>query len=856
MSRYHHIGLFQYYLAFAAILVGIFACLFMGEVTKASAEELPAIQITISGVSAVDHIYDKTTVVELSGGELQGVNDEDVVSFILHDGIAATCAVGDNIAVSTNIELVGEDCSKYSLIQPTDIVVNIIAKELTLAGVSAPEHEYDGDTKVALSGGILQGVVSGDDVSFECGQGIVQDKNVGTDKQVTTSIELLGADSGNYSLKQPTDISVDIVPKEISISGVVALERVYDGSNKVELTGGLLQGILEDDQVGYSLGEGVLDSKSAGDNKTVATNIVLTGVDSSNYTLSQPTGIVVNIQKKALNIIDVEAVDKEYDGTTQVGLSGGRLIGIYEEDDIGFSLGEGNVQSKNVASMQLVNTAIALFGADCDNYTIIQPVNIFVNITAREISVSGIEALAREYNGGTSVNLIKGTLDNIIIGDDIDFNVVAAHVEQKNVGVWGVNYELNLVGTDCLNYALTQKCKVECQIKAKTLTIDNIIAQDKIYDGDLHVVLQGGILVGYIEGDDISFELGVGELDDKNVANGKSVTVNATLSGNDNSNYILSIETPVLVNVLRREVTIKNIFAENRQENGTTKVQLNGGVLDGIILGDDVQCVLGEGTIDGTQKGKYLLVPNVSLTGADALNYSVKQPTAIPVEIYAQDRDVGFFIFLSLTAFFAIFGMGLLVFTIAFRRKNKNNAQVTVANNDDGQLGDVGIIPNCYSNKIDELTQKNRELSEKQVELQQNIESLQEELKEKNDYVDYKNVVEKKILPYAQEVLTWIHGYEDNLATIAGEAANNMIAFISTVRDFLADFLKDISKNSEVKLIFSENMGIRIDFNIHDVVSSKLSSDSSLHATVYRTLCPGMRTRDFVLKEKVIAWKN
>ncbi len=88
--------------------------------------------------------------------------------------------------------------------------VNITPVELTIAGVTAIDRDQDGTNKVELEGGTLEGVLFGDDVSFVLGQGTVADTAAGENKQVTTNIQLTGADAGNYTLVQPTDITVNI----------------------------------------------------------------------------------------------------------------------------------------------------------------------------------------------------------------------------------------------------------------------------------------------------------------------------------------------------------------------------------------------------------------------------------------------------------------------------------------------------------------------------------------------------------------------------------------------------------------------------------------------------------------------
>ena len=93
-----------------------------------------------------------------------------------------------------------------------------------------------------------------------------------------------------------TIFDVTITPVELTISGVTAVNREYDGTDKVELTGGTLEGVLFDDDVDFQLGEGVVDNAEVGEGKAVTTNVEPTGEKCINYILKQPEDITVNIK--------------------------------------------------------------------------------------------------------------------------------------------------------------------------------------------------------------------------------------------------------------------------------------------------------------------------------------------------------------------------------------------------------------------------------------------------------------------------------------------------------------------------------------------------------------------------------
>jgi hypothetical protein len=271
-----------------------------------------------------------------------------------------------------------------SAVETERLVVNPAV--LTITGVFAENREYDGTNIVELTGGVLQGVkqFDVDRVDFELGYGtIIGNVNAGEDKDVAIEITLKGDEAGNYILTQPS-VTVNITRKQISITGVSATDRVYNASEEVELTGGDLVGVEEDDldDVEFELNDGEMDNANVGINKVVNTNITLTGAKAGNYTLTQPSDITVNITPKTISITGVSAIDRPYNGTTEVELEGGELVDVEESDleGVDFDLDVGEIKEPGVGEDKPVTTYITLTGDKAGNYNLEQPAGITVNI--------------------------------------------------------------------------------------------------------------------------------------------------------------------------------------------------------------------------------------------------------------------------------------------------------------------------------------------------------------------------------------------------------------------------------------------------------------------------------------------
>ena len=144
------------------------------------------------------------------------------------------------------------------------------------------------------------------------------------------TLALTGSAAGNYTTSGMSG-SVIISPKPLSVSGAAALDKVYDGNTVASLAAGASLATAEtagsgttSDGKPYSgddvaLGgspSATFDNRHAGVNKTVtATGYALTGTNSTNYTLTQPSGLTATIQPRATTVTAATCT-KVYDGTT------------------------------------------------------------------------------------------------------------------------------------------------------------------------------------------------------------------------------------------------------------------------------------------------------------------------------------------------------------------------------------------------------------------------------------------------------------------------------------------------------------------------------------------------------------
>ena len=239
---------------------------------------------------------------------------------------AATIAYADKNAGSgnktANLNAVtisdGNSGNNYSVTLAGNTASTINQKALTLGGITASNKTYDGTTSATLNtaGVTFSGLVGGDTVTLGgAGVGNFADKNVGTGKTVTVSgYTLGGADAANYSVGQPTGLTADITPASISVSGITAANKTYDGSTSatVNTAGAVFTGKVGGDAVTVST-TGTFADKNVGIGKTVTLASTYGGADAGNYTFTDQANTTANITAKAVTLT-APNVSKTYDG--------------------------------------------------------------------------------------------------------------------------------------------------------------------------------------------------------------------------------------------------------------------------------------------------------------------------------------------------------------------------------------------------------------------------------------------------------------------------------------------------------------------------------------------------------------
>lgn len=479
-----------------------------------------------------------------------------------------------------------------------EVEVKIAPAPLTVAG--EPTHytkEYDGDKTVDETFDEIT-VTAKDvpEVTIDVdATGTYDNENAGEGKNVTLTLTLSGTDGteidwDNYSYNgaAPTDGKITltkddagtITPKAITVTGISAENRVYDGTEVVQLMGEpKTTDKVGEDNLTLALASnatGSIESADVGNDKavTVETSVItLGGTDANNYKVSAVKDaangdVKVNITQRPVNLEfagigqDDRIIEKAYTGqpvNVTVGpvndsqpntgfvkgdtLNAGDVVYTYSPE------GHTAVGSYTVTAALKENPT-----GNYDNYQLNFPEKATLKITPAEMVVTA-EDYTSTYTGKahdvtaswtanttdsastkidiTKVEFIKKTDDDTRPEADAEG---WSEISFTNVADSG-EYWYKVTAQ---NYApMVGEEAVTITINPATLTITRTVTPTKTYDGTVDATNQvTGYSASGVDGETIEITNVSASYDDANAGTGKTITITYTLSTKANlGNY-------------------------------------------------------------------------------------------------------------------------------------------------------------------------------------------------------------------------------------------------------------------------------------------------------------------------------
>jgi filamentous hemagglutinin family protein len=634
------------------------------------------ITVTVSGISASGADASNYSLTNTSATTTADITPKPITVAATGTDVVYSGGVGDTVALSSS-GIVSGDTVTFADASATFADPNAgTAKTVTVSGITeggasvgnymlssatatttaditpyvlslTGTRVYDGTTNATAglfgSGGVIAGT-NGETLTLS-GTGTLVSKDVDAEQGFASlaGFTLAGNGSalgGNYTLAGGTDW-VDITPALLTVTGTAAASRLYNGTTAASLSGATLAGVFGADTV--TLGNdtaGTFATKNVGNGIGVTTVMTIGGADAGNYILTQPTDIAADITPAPLTVTGTTAAGRVYDGTTNASLSGATLAGIIGADTV--TLGNdatGTLATKNVGNAIGVSTSMTIGGADAGNYTLTQPTGITADITPAILTVVGTTAASRTYDGTTTAALSGATLAGVIGGDTVTLGSdTIGTFATKNAGNGiGVTTAMTLGGADAGNYTFAQPTGIAANITPYVLSFNGTRVYDGTTDADATLFGSSAVLTG-INGQTLTLS-GTGTLGSQNVGaeQGFASLSGFTLAGNGGaqaSNYTLSGGID-WVEITPARLTVTGTTAVDKVYDGSTVAALSGATLAGVLGSDSVTLADDTtGTFATKNAGTGIDVATaMTISGADAGNYTLSQPTNVAADI-------------------------------------------------------------------------------------------------------------------------------------------------------------------------------------------------------------------------------
>lgn len=406
-------------------------------------------QLTISGTTVADMVYDGTTTANVTAGTLAGLIGSDEVSVgVMATGTFASKDVAYGLGiekqdVTVSYALTGALANNY--IAPVGETLQAKINPKPLSNVHL-EKVYDGHGRFARTAlTTAQGIIAGESIkiyvdAIGANVGVYKDGNEDEDFDFNEYVLYIGdTEEQTVNYAWGDTCTATIKAKQLTISGTTVADKVYDGTTDATVMTGTLAGLIGTDELSVGVSAtGTFADKNAGSDKTVTIVYSLTGALANNYLAPKDETATATINKKELDLTEVPS--REYNGDNRIQ----KLTS------------EGCVEGENVVVMYFLDSADAgdrtvtncSFVAGYKNYSI-KSYSATATITQKVIT---------EFN--TTLTPQTGTSVTISASVDLDngkTETVNFKFTVTSESVWNHAGELTLV----LEKPLSTQVKIE-----------------------------------------------------------------------------------------------------------------------------------------------------------------------------------------------------------------------------------------------------------------------------------------------------------------------------------------------------------------------------------------------------------
>ena len=443
------------------------------------------------------------------------------------------------------------------------------------------------------------------------------------DMRTTTTTKISATAKTNYQFvswndgnpNNPRTITISgtatytaIFKRVLTVSNIVAANKVYDGTKAATLTFATDKRAGDDVTVGYTA---TFDNANAGTGKTVTYSFTLSGADANNYILANAAGTAkANITAKPVSnpTITLSATSFIYNGSAQkptvTSVKDGTTVIPASEYSVAYSADVTNAGSKTVTISNVSG-----------NYTVSGSATYVINPKAVSSPTITLNATSFTYNGSAQKPTVTSVKDGttVIPEYSVAYSADVTNAGSKTVTISNVSGNYTVSGS--ASYVINPKV-----VTAKA------VADSREYDGTNSA--SGSVLPeGIVSGDQVFAIYLAPAFANKNVETGKTVTFSGiSLGGNDKDNYTLNSTTATATaTITARELTLSNFTANNKVYDGTETATLT---FETDKLASDDVTVDYTAAFDNANAGTDKTVTyNFTLSGADADNYVLANAT-------------------------------------------------------------------------------------------------------------------------------------------------------------------------------------------------------------------------------------
>ena len=363
----------------------------------------------------------------------------------------------------------------------------------------------------------------------------------------TCSITATGSAVTGWSSVSTTR-SFAVNAKALTVTGLTAASRFYDGSRSIAVTGtAALEGIVSTDAGNVTVSGtpvGTAATKNAGSQSVSVSGLSLSGSAASKYSLTSPT-LTASINAKPLTVTAPTVQSRSYNGSRSINATLGTVSGFVGSENIVISA-SGQLDSANAGDRTATVSYALSNGANGElatNYSL-DSNSVAVTITRRTLTVAGTSVAAKQYDNSRTATATLGTVSGYVgserpvvtasavfqspLPGPQDVDVTYSVVDDLATGALGANYQV-------LPEVLT------ASISKATITF-TVSARDRAYNGSANASLVLGAVSGIVNGDVVEVDMSKisGTFADEEVGLNKLVTLvlaNGVLSGADAVKY-------------------------------------------------------------------------------------------------------------------------------------------------------------------------------------------------------------------------------------------------------------------------------------------------------------------------------